>query len=157
MTNFDEMVEYGLPRQQSTRFEVAGIKYEVFFIEITDENYAYDSAVEFPEGFFKPDSVRHYDVTFDSDTNVRNKTYFKRTTDLPPGAGTRVLKCIERIIIDHYTLYRVDLYSFAPADHRLTSVYCRIISKMKHKGSTIEVGLEPEWKANVLRTPRFYK
>ncbi len=156
MTNFDEMVGFGLPREQSTRFEVAGVKYEVYFVEITDDN-PYDSAVDFPEGFLRPDTVRHYDVTFDSDTNIRNETYFKRIGALPAGAGTRVLKCIERIIIDHYNLYRVDLYSFAPADHRLSSVYCRIISKKKHKGSTIEVGLEPEGKANVLRTPRFYK
>ncbi|WP_289368081.1 hypothetical protein [Pantoea stewartii] len=154
MTNFHEMGVYGL-LQQSTTFEVAGVNYEVYFIQITDKN-SYDSAVEFPKGFSMPDNVKHYDVTFDSDINMKNKTNFQRTKGLPAGAGTRVLKCIERIIIDHYTKYRVGLYSFAPADHKLTSVYCRIVSKKKHKGSTIEVGLEPEGKANVLRTPRFY-
>ena len=155
MTKFDDLSEFGLPKQQATRFEVAGVKYEVHFIEILKDN-PYDSAVEFPKGFSLPESVKHYDVTFDSEKNMDAGTHFKRTEGLPAGAGTRVLKCIERIIIDHYNLYRVGLYSFAPADHKLTSVYCRIVSKKKHKGSTIEVGLEPEGKANVLRTPRFY-
>ena len=156
MTKFDELSEYGMPRQQISMFEVAGVQYEVFFIEITAQN-SYDSAVEFPKGFSLPAFVKHYDVTFDSEKNIKEGTNFQRTRGLPEGAGTRVLKCIERIIIDHYNLYRVGLYSFAPADHKLTSVYCRIISKKKHKGSTIEVGLEPEGKANVLRTPRFYQ
>lgn len=156
MTKFDDLNEFGLPREQATRFEVAGVKYEVHFIEITADN-PYDSGVDFPKGFSLPEFVKHYDVTFDSNKNTKDNTHFQRMKDLPEGAGTRVLKCIERIIIDHYNLYRVGLYSFAPADHKLTSVYCRIISKKKHIGSTIEVGLEPEGKANVLRTPRFYK
>lgn len=156
MTKFDECNEFGMPRQQVSMFSVAGVRYEVHFIEITSEN-PYDSAVEFPKGFSLPNFVKHYDVAFDSEKNIDDKTHFQRTKGLPDGAGTRVLKCIERIIFDHYNLYRVGLYSFAPADHKLASVYCRIITKKKHKGSTIEVGLEPEGKANVLRTPRFYQ
>lgn len=82
---------------------------------------------------------------------------FRRVEELPAGAGTRVLKCVESIIIDHYTAFNVGLYTFAPADLKLSSVYCRFVMMKKHKGSTIEVGLEPEGRANVLRTPKFYE
>lgn len=154
MTRFDDLNMSGLPRQQSSRFKVAEIEYVVFFTQITSKN-PLDAAVDLPKGFYMPQYINHYDVTFDSVQNMNQKTHFERV-DLPEGAGTRVIKCVERIIFDHYNEYRVGLYSFAPADLKLTSVYCRLISKKKHKGSTIEVGLEPEGKANVLRTPRFY-
>lgn len=155
MTNFDNYAPYGGPRQQSARFSVAGVDYEVFFTEITKVNL-WDSAVDFPKGFNLPQYAKHFDVTFDTKANRVNQTYFKRAENLPAGAGTRVLKCVERVIVDHYTTFNVGLYTFAPADSKLSSVYCRLIMKSKHKGSSIEVGLEPEGKANVLRTPKFY-
>jgi|SRR5471030_596204 len=155
MTNFDEFAQYGLPREHLAKFTVAEVDYEVYFTQITDDN-TYDCAVEFPEGFAFPEYGNRYDVTFDTKTNRINRTPFERATELPPGAGTRVLKCVERIIIDHYTTFNVGLYTFAPADSKLTSAYCRFVSLKRHKGSTIEVGLEPRGKANVLRTPKFY-
>lgn len=155
MTNFDELAEFGLPRQHLARFTVANIEYEVYFTQITDAN-SYDCAVIFPDGFEFPEYGHHYDVTFDSKANRLDGTPFKRARQLPPGAGTRVLKCVERIINDHYTIFNVAIYTFAPADSKLSSAYCRFVSLKRNKGSTIEVGLEPEGKANVLRTPKFY-
>lgn len=156
MTNFDEFAPYGHPRQQAARFVVAGVDYEVYFTQITDEN-PWDSAVEFPEGFRLPEYAKHFDVTFDTKANRLCRTPFRRVEELPAGAGTRVLKCVESIIIDHYTTFNVGLYTFAPADLKLSSVYCRFVTMKKHRGSTIEVGLEPEGRANVLRTPKFYE
>jgi len=156
MTTFDEYAPYGQPRQQATRFKVAGIDYEVYFTQVTQDNQ-WDSAVDFPDGFIFPQYAKHFDVTFDTKDNRINKTPFKRADGLPAGAGTRVLKCVERVIIDHYTTFNVGLYTFAPADLKLSSVYCRLVMKSKHRGSTIEVGLEPEGRANVLRTPKFYE
>lgn len=156
MTNFDEYAPYGEPRQQAARFTVAEVDYEVFFTQVTQANL-WDSAVDFPQGFKFPEYGKHFDVTFDTKANRLNKTPFRRADELPPGAGTRVLKCVERVIIDHYTTFNVGLYTFAPADLKLSSVYCRFVTKSKHRGSTIEVGLEPEGRANVLRTPKFYE
>lgn len=156
MTNFDEYAAFGLPKQQSARFKVAGVEYEVYFTEITSDN-PYDCAAVFPDGFHLPEYDHHYDVIFDTKANRENNTNFQRVVGLPPGAGTRVFKQVERIIIDHYNTFRVALYTFAPADSKLTSAYCRFVSLKRHIGTTIEVGLEPEGKANVLRTPRFYK
>ncbi|WP_220267464.1 hypothetical protein [Enterobacter sp. Colony194] len=155
MTYFDECAEYGFPRHQVTRFTVAGVNYEVNFTQITHEN-PYDCAALFPEGFTFPLYGHHYDVTFDTIANRINKTPFKRAEELPTGAGCRVLKCVERIITEHYTHFNVGLYTFAPADHKLLNIYCRLITKKKHKGLTIEVGLEPNGRANVLRTPKFW-
>lgn len=155
MTNFDELAQYGLPREHRARFTVAGVDYEVLFTQVTRSN-PYDSAADFPVGFIFPEYGNHYDITFDTRLNRINGTYFQRVTGLPVGAGTRVLKFVERAIIDHYTAYNVALYTFAPADSRLTSAYCRFVSLKRHTGTTIEVGLEPGGKANVLRTPKFY-
>lgn len=155
MTYFDEYAPYGQPRQQAARFTVAGVDYEVFFTQVTNSNQ-YDSAVEFPEGFRFPVYAKHFDVTFDTKTNRLKNTPFKRAEALPEGASVRVFKCVERIIFDHYTTFNVGLYTFAPADLKLSNVYCRFVTKKKYRGSTIEVGLEPEGKANVLRTPKFY-
>ncbi|MGB9098994.1 hypothetical protein [Erwinia sp.] len=156
MTLFDEYAEYGQPREHAARFTVAKVDYEVYFTQITDDN-PYDCAADFPGGFAFAEVGNHYDVTFDTKANRVNKTPFARAKELPPGAGTRVVKCVERIIFDHYTAFNVGLYSFVPADSKLTSVYCRAVSLKRHKGSTIEVGLEPKGKANVLRTPEFYR
>ncbi|ELD1608272.1 hypothetical protein HVX40_24105 (plasmid) [Escherichia coli] len=155
MTNFDELAPYGEPRMQAARFTVAGVDYGVYFTEITEIN-PYDCAVEFPRGFAFPEYGNHYDVVFDSLQNRKEKTFFKRMENLPEGAGTRVLKCVERIIIDHYNTFNVALYTFAPEDLKLSGVYCRFVAMKKHRGSTIEVGLEPGGRANVLRTPKFY-
>jgi len=155
MTNFDEFAEYGLPREHLARFTVADIEYEVYFTQITDEN-PFDCAAEFPDGFTFPEYGNRYDVTFDTKANRLDGTPFKRARELPPGAGTGVLKRVERIIYDHYTRFNVVIYTFAPADPKLSSAYCRFVSLKRHKGSTIEVGLEPMGKANVLRTPKFY-
>ncbi|NBJ31821.1 hypothetical protein HG548_22300 [Citrobacter sp. DNRA3] len=155
MTNFDELAEFGGPRMQAAIFNVAGVGYGVYFTEITEFN-PYDCAVEFPQGFTFPEYGNHYDVVFDSLQNRKEKTFFKRMENLPDGAGTRVLKCVERIIIDHYNTFNVALYTFAPEDLKLSGVYCRFVAMKKHRGSTIEVGLEPGGRANVLRTPKFY-
>ena len=155
MTNFDELAPYGEPRSHSATFAVAGVEYRVYFTQITKANM-YDCAAEFPLDFIFPEYGNHYDVVFDSVQNWKEKTHFKRMEDLPNGAGTRVLKCVERIIIDHYNTFNVALYTFAPADLKLSGVYCRFVTMKKHRGFTIEVGLEPEGKANVLRTPKFY-
>lgn len=155
MTNFDEFSEFGLPRVHLAKFTVSEVDYEMLFSQITSDNL-YDCAVEFPSGFQFPEYGHHYDVAFDSKLNRINRTPFMRATELPPGAGTRVFKHVERIISDHYTRFNVALYSFVPADSRLMSAYCRFVSLKRHKGFTIEIGLEPEGKANVLRTPRFF-
>lgn len=155
MTYFDECAEYGSPRLHVARFTVANVDYEVRFTQITAVN-PYDCAALFPEGFIFPLYGHHYDVTFDTKANRINKTPYQRAEELPTGAGTRVLKCVERTIIDHYTRFNVGLYTFVPADHKLLNIYCRFITKKKHKGLTIEVGLEPNGRANVLRTPRFW-
>jgi len=155
MTNFDEYAAYGQPRTQAARFNVAEVDYEVFFTQITDDN-PYDCAVDFPGGFTFPEYTKRFDVTFDTKANRLNKTPFRRAKELPIGAGTRVFKCVERIIIDHYTTFNVGLYTFAPVDLKLSSIYCRFVTKKKHRGLTIEIGFEPEGRANVLRTPKFY-
>lgn len=155
MTNFHEYAPYGQPRMHAAFFSVSGVDYEVFFTQITGENL-YDSAVDFPEGFRHPKYAKHFDVTFDTKANRLNKTNFTRAKELPVGAGTKVLKCVERIIIDHYNTFNVGLYTFAPEDLKLSGTYCRLVSKKKHRGLTIEVGFEPKGRANVLRTPKFY-
>ncbi len=115
MTYFDECAEYGIPRLQVARFTVSGVDYEVRFTQITEIN-PYDCAAFFPEGFIFPLYGHHYDVAFDTKANRINKTPFRRTEELPPGAGIRVLKCVERAIIDHYTRFNVGFYTFVPAD-----------------------------------------
>ncbi|WP_275183435.1 hypothetical protein [Citrobacter freundii] len=155
MTNFEELAEFGVPRMQAAIFTVAGVDYGVYFTEVTEVNQ-YDCAVDFPQGFTFPEYGNHYDVVFDSLQNRKERTFFKRMENLPEGAGTRVLKCVERIIIDHYNTFNVALYTFSPEDLKLSGVYCRFVAMKKHRGSTIEVGLEPGGRANVLRTPKFY-
>lgn len=155
MTYFDELSAFGLPRQQVARFSVCNLHYEVFFTEITKEN-SYDCAALLPAELLLPTYAHHYDVNFDTKSNRLNHTPFKRVALLPPGSGTRVMKCVERVIFDHYTQFNVGLYTFSPADHKLMNLYCRFISRKRLTGYTIEVGLDPSGRANVLRTPRFY-
>lgn len=155
MTHFDELAQYGLPREHIARFTVAGVDYEVLFTQVTRVN-PYDCVVVFPVGFILPQYGNHYDVSFDTRLNRINKTYFQRATELPVGAGSRVFKSVVKVMTDHYTAFNVALYTFSPADARLASAYCRFVSSKRSTGTTIEVGLEPGGKANVLRTPKFY-
>ncbi|HDL6887648.1 TPA: hypothetical protein PXM39_003609 [Yersinia enterocolitica] len=155
MTKFDVLARYGNPHQHKATFKIGVVEYEVYFTQITKDN-PYDCAVEFPKGFNMPDYVHHYDVVFDTKQNRLNNTNFQRVSGLPPEGAIKVLNCVVRIIVDHYNRFRVGLYTYAPADFKLSSVYCRLIAKKKHVGSSIEVGLEPLGRAHVLRTPNFY-
>jgi len=73
---------------------MAGVDYEVYFTQITDEN-PWDSAVEFPEGFRLPEYAKHFDVTFDMKANRLCRTPFRRAKELPAGAGIRLFKSVK--------------------------------------------------------------
>lgn len=155
-TYFSALKEYGLPKSQAAVFTVAGIRYEVIFTEITEEN-RYDCAAVLPEGNGWPHRGHHYDITFDSNDNKINRTPFQRVDKLPLGASCRVRRELERIVIDHYLTFNVIFYTFTAADFKLSRVYCRGVTLKKFRHFTLEVGHEPGGKANVLRTPRFYQ
>ncbi|HHQ4313642.1 TPA: hypothetical protein ACSP7Z_004320 [Serratia fonticola] len=156
MTTFlDELAAYGEPKQHRAIFKVSGVEYEVYFTQITDKN-PFDCTAELHPRFIKPAYAKHYEIAFDAKQNRVNKTYFRRVIGLPQGSAIQVMNCVERIIFDHYTTFNVGLYTYAPNDFKLSSVYCRLISRPKHIGSSIEVGLEPMGRTHVLRTPYFY-
>lgn len=156
MTRFEEVSPFGTPREQVARFIVSDTPYEVCFTEITKEN-TYDCAAALPSEFLLPPYAHHYDVTFDTKTNRINRTPYQRVNNFPAGSGTRVMKCVEKVLLDHYAKFNVGLYTFAPADYKLMNLYCRLVSRKRHTGFSIEVGLEPLGRANVLRTPEFYQ
>lgn len=155
-TFFDELAAYGEPRQHKTVFKVSDVEYEVYFTQITDKN-PFDCTVDFHPGFIKPTYAKHYEIAFDAKLNRTNKTYFRRVKGLPPGSAIKVINYVERAIFDHYTTFHVGLYTYAPYDFKLSCVYCRLISRPRHAGSSIEVGLEPMGRSHVLRTPYFYE
>lgn len=154
-TFFDELAVYGEPKQHRAIFKVSSVEYEVYFTQITDKN-PFDCTVEFHPRFIKPTYAKHYEIAFDAKQNQVNQTYFRRVKCLPQGGAIQVMNYVERIIIDHYTTFNVGLYTYAPNDFKLSSIYCRLISRPKHAGSSIEVGLEPMGRPHVLRTPYFY-
>lgn len=136
-------------------FIAGGHRYKVSFTEITPGN-RWDSSVVLPPQMPLPAFARHFDLTFDNEINQMGRTWYDPIS-LPAGLSCTVFKQLERLIIAHYSLFRVGLYTFTPASFKLANLYCRMVCLRKHQNVTLEVGLEPNRRAHVLRTPYFYQ
>ncbi|KHS90531.1 hypothetical protein [Pectobacterium brasiliense] len=136
-----------------TTFYSKGQEYELNLQHISMFNQQ-DSSLTFPPnyGFSKNDC---WEISFDLVENIENKTFFSE-----PKLGLinpiAVIRTVERAIYDHYNEYKAGMYIFLPDNERLEAVYKRLLDRKLGKGFTLEMGLDPDGRGYVLRTPRCY-
>lgn len=46
--------------------------------------------------------------------------------------------------LEHSDNFNVVFYTYTPEDRRLSSLYCRLITREKYRGLTLDEGLEPK-------------
>ncbi|HDS2562785.1 TPA: hypothetical protein QHU55_002540 [Klebsiella aerogenes] len=128
-------------------------EYELNLQSISEFNTV-DSSVIFPDKYsFSPSGC--WEISFDLVENMLNRTPFE-----PPKAGEvsaiSVMRTVERAILDHYNEFKAGMYVFLPDNDKLEAVYKRLLKKRLGRGFTLEIGLDPDRRGYVLRTPKCY-
>ncbi|MCU5774689.1 hypothetical protein N5923_21950 [Erwiniaceae bacterium BAC15a-03b] len=130
-----------------------GVEYEITFQKLSSDNLI-DSTLIFPDNFIFSNKGC-WEVTFDIAENARKGTHYH-----PPVLGRvnaiQVFRIVENIIIDHYKQFQGGMYMYLPVNDEVAAIYRRLASKRLGKGITLEIGLEPYRRGNVLRTPQSY-
>ena len=128
-------------------------EYELNLQSLSEFNLI-DSSVIFPEDYIFSKSGC-WEISFDLIENMINRTHFA-----PPEKEMvnpiAVMRAVERAIFDHYNEYKVGMYVFFPDNDKLEHVYRRLIERRLGNGFTLELGLGPDRREYVIRTPKCY-
>lgn len=137
----------------TTHFESKGTEYELNLQKICEFNKQ-DSTLEYHDSYiFSRNGC--WEISFDTIDNIVNKTSFNRTAKGQVNS-VAVIRAVERIIFDHYNEFKAGMYVFLPDDGKLETVYRRLLVSKFNKGFTLEIGLKPDGRGHVLRTPYCY-
>ncbi|KNZ88494.1 hypothetical protein AKG16_09625 [Morganella morganii] len=137
----------------TTKFESKGAEYELVLNKVCKFNLS-ESTLDYPENYiFSVNGC--WEISFDLVDNIENRTPFSRPVKGKVNS-VAVIRTVERIIFDHYNEFKAGMYVFLPDDDRLETVYRRLLISKFNKGFTLEIGLKPDGRGHVLRTPYCY-
>nr|WP_318375298.1 hypothetical protein [Enterobacter sp.] len=134
-------------------FKSKGQEYELTLQKVSEFNQQ-DSTLTFPNNYvFSKNGC--WEISFDLVDNIVNHNAFAE-----PVIGlvnpVAVMRSVERAILDHYNEFKSGMYIFLPDNDKLEAVYRRLLDRKLGMGFTLEMGLEPDGRGYVLRTPRCY-
>lgn len=153
MTHFLSMTLSPYSVIHSATFRSCKQEYQLQLQKVGEFNL-HDSSLALPDNYVFSKSGC-WEITFDLIDNIRNQTPFRS----PPRdriCPVTVMRAVERTIFDHYTLFHAGMYLFAPENKTLETLYRRLLERRLGQGFTLEMGLEPQRRGYVLRTPRCY-
>lgn len=152
-THFQSMTLSGVSTVHTMIFFSKDQEYELNLQSISAFN-TIDSSVIFPNNYAFSRSGC-WEISFDLVNNIVNGSAFKQPA-LGIVSGINVIKMVERAIYDHYTRFKSGMYIFQPDNGRLASIYNRMLKNRLGRGFTLEIGLDPNRRSYVLRTPKCY-
>lgn len=135
-------------------FLANGREYELSLQSISRVN-TFDSSVDFPDNYTFS-TAGCWEITFDLVENMLNKTPFEPLVT-SMNSAINVIRIIERFIAAHYTEHHPGMYVFSPVNDRLGTIYRQVLRKRPGRGFTLEIGLDPQRRGYVLRTPKCYQ
>lgn len=152
-TNFKEFNYSEFSIVHMATFHSKGQEYELTLQKVGKFNQQ-DSTLSFPPNYiFSKNGC--WEISFDLVENIVNRNSF-----VAPKLGlvnpVMVMRTVERAILDHYNEFKAGMYIFLPDNERLEAVYRRLLDRKLGNGFTLEMGLEPDGRGYVLRTPRCY-
>lgn len=153
VTQFKTMTYSAISTVHTAIFYSNSQEYELNLQSVSEFNTV-DSSVIFPDRYvFSPSGC--WEISFDLVENMMRGTPFE-----PPETGVvkaiSVMRTVERAIIDHYNEFKVGMYIFLPDNDKLEAVYKRLLTRRLGHGFTLEIGLDPDRRGYVLRTPKCY-
>lgn len=154
MTRFSTYHFSGRSIIHTAAFYSNSIEYEISLTKINEFNIS-NSTIIFPSNYCFSESGC-WEISFDTVENMVNKTLFQS----PPSGSVnsvQVFRTVVNIILDHYTQFNGGMYGYLPNNDNLAAIYRKLINNRLGKGITLEVGLDPERRGNVLRTPKCYR
>lgn len=153
MVRFICMNYSGVSMIHSTTFYSCGQEYELKLQRITEYTQG-ESSIIFPNNFIFS-RCDCWEVVFDLAVNIASRNLFAT-----PASGlvnaVSVMRIVERLILAHYGEYHAGMYVFLADNHRLAAIYQKLACRRLGRGFTLEVGLDPDRRGYVLRTPRCY-
>ncbi|WP_038907701.1 hypothetical protein [Dickeya oryzae] len=137
----------------TTSFKSKEQEYELNLQKVSEFNQQ-DSTLTFPNNYiFSKNGC--WEISFDLVDNIVNRNAFAE-----PKIGLvspiTVMRTVERAILDHYNEFKAGMYIFLPDNEKLEAVYQRLLDRKLGKGFTLEMGLDPDGRGYVIRTPHCY-
>ena len=152
-THFQSMTLSGVSTVHTLTFFSKGQEYELSLQSISAFNTV-DSSVIFPNNYtFSASGC--WEISFDLVGNMTNGSAFEQPV-VGIVNGINVFRTVERAIYDHYSQFKSGMYIFQPDNGKLAAIYNRMLKNRLGRGFTLEIGLDPDRRSYVLRTPKCY-
>ena len=152
-THFQSMTLSGVSTVHTLIFFSKGQEYELSLQSISAFNTV-DSSVIFPSNYtFSASGC--WEISFDLVGNMTNGRAFEQPV-VGIVNGINVFRTVERAIYDHYSQFKSGMYIFQPDNGKLAAIYNRMLKNRLGRGFTLEIGLDPDRRSYVLRTPKCY-
>jgi len=152
-THFQSMTLSGVSTVHTLIFFSKDQEYELSLQSISAFNTV-DSSVIFPNNYtFNASGC--WEISFDLVGNMTNGSAFEQPV-VGIVNGINVFRTVERAIYDHYSQFKSGMYIFQPDNGKLAAIYNRMLKNRLGRSFTLEIGLDPDRRSYVLRTPKCY-